>query len=516
MDVTDRVLRPPSRNWRERAGVLADGGGEREPPAGHAAALARLHLRDPDALILAVDGDRIVGTVIAGWDGWRCHLYRLAVAPDRRRAGIGRALIARGRGPLPGPGRHPGRRDGARRQRRRPRDLAGQRLPPPGRMVPLDQAALSRAGRAAARRAPPTAGRRPGSAPRRAGSGPRGSAATISAGSTTIDMVVLQALDERGRHHRDARLGVDVVRRRGLDARPPRGARAAGPPRRPPRSPRPSPRAPAPRSPRPASRRPARPASATATIARSPSRRSETASGTSTPSAGSRRLARATTTAGTRKPTVNGTTAASGLPRWPRVSCQSRGGPRRGALGQVAEQGDRAVLAAPGDRPGLHRRQVLRLVDHHVPEARSPARAARRPRRAAPGRPALNRADFDRLAAAWPSAAPPAPSAVSIGRRPAATGRSAASTTSASGVTAGQAASRNAGDRRDLAHPAQPALARRVAGAVLRLPLQQADHPGPDPLPARPRTAGPRGGPRRRSGAAARGRSATGTSRPTP
>lgn len=62
-------------------------------PADTRAALATLHLRDPDALILAIDGDEIVGTVIAGWDGWRCHLYRLAVAPSRRRAGIGRALI---------------------------------------------------------------------------------------------------------------------------------------------------------------------------------------------------------------------------------------------------------------------------------------------------------------------------------------------------------------------------------------------------------------------------------------
>jgi ribosomal protein S18 acetylase RimI-like enzyme len=57
-------------------------------------AVAALHLRDPDALILAVDGATIVGTIIAGWDGWRCHLYRLAVDPSRRRAGIGRALIA--------------------------------------------------------------------------------------------------------------------------------------------------------------------------------------------------------------------------------------------------------------------------------------------------------------------------------------------------------------------------------------------------------------------------------------
>jgi ribosomal protein S18 acetylase RimI-like enzyme len=62
-------------------------------PPDTAGAIATLHLRDPDALILAVDGDTIVGTIIAGWDGWRCHLYRLAVAPGRRREGIGRALI---------------------------------------------------------------------------------------------------------------------------------------------------------------------------------------------------------------------------------------------------------------------------------------------------------------------------------------------------------------------------------------------------------------------------------------
>lgn len=54
--------------------------------------------RDPGALILAVESEsegegRVVGTVIAGFDGWRCHLYRLAVAPDRRRRGIGRLLI---------------------------------------------------------------------------------------------------------------------------------------------------------------------------------------------------------------------------------------------------------------------------------------------------------------------------------------------------------------------------------------------------------------------------------------
>ena len=72
--------------------------GDAHRPPDTAAALATLHLRDPDALILAVDkdGDEIVGTVISGWDGWRCHLYRLAVAPSRRREGIGRALLKAG------------------------------------------------------------------------------------------------------------------------------------------------------------------------------------------------------------------------------------------------------------------------------------------------------------------------------------------------------------------------------------------------------------------------------------
>ena len=62
-------------------------------PPDTTAALTALHARDPEALILAVDDGRIIGTVIAGWDGWRAHLYRLAVAPDRRRAGIGKALV---------------------------------------------------------------------------------------------------------------------------------------------------------------------------------------------------------------------------------------------------------------------------------------------------------------------------------------------------------------------------------------------------------------------------------------
>ncbi|GGN51945.1 N-acetyltransferase [Streptomyces albiflavescens] len=54
----------------------------------------RLIARDPEALILAEQDGELAGTVIAGFDGWRCHLYRLAVHPQRRRLGIGSALLA--------------------------------------------------------------------------------------------------------------------------------------------------------------------------------------------------------------------------------------------------------------------------------------------------------------------------------------------------------------------------------------------------------------------------------------
>ena len=49
--------------------------------------------RDPDAVIVAEHEGELVGTVIAGWDGWRCHLYRLAVRPAWRRQGVASALL---------------------------------------------------------------------------------------------------------------------------------------------------------------------------------------------------------------------------------------------------------------------------------------------------------------------------------------------------------------------------------------------------------------------------------------
>ncbi|MFF8601025.1 GNAT family N-acetyltransferase [Streptomyces sp. NPDC015232] len=58
------------------------------------AGVARLVERDPEALLLAERPDgALVGTVIAGFDGWRCHLYRMAVHPEHRRRGISGALL---------------------------------------------------------------------------------------------------------------------------------------------------------------------------------------------------------------------------------------------------------------------------------------------------------------------------------------------------------------------------------------------------------------------------------------
>jgi ribosomal protein S18 acetylase RimI-like enzyme len=100
LDDVDRIL----DFWLQ----AAEGTDRRDSPA---KVTALLH-RDPGALLLAElpaqlgepsttriaqpgePGGELVGTLIAGWDGWRAHLYRLAVHPAHRRKGIATALLA--------------------------------------------------------------------------------------------------------------------------------------------------------------------------------------------------------------------------------------------------------------------------------------------------------------------------------------------------------------------------------------------------------------------------------------
>ena len=45
-------------------------------------------------VLVAVANGQLIGTLMYGYDGHRGWLYRLAVAPERRRHGVGRALLS--------------------------------------------------------------------------------------------------------------------------------------------------------------------------------------------------------------------------------------------------------------------------------------------------------------------------------------------------------------------------------------------------------------------------------------
>jgi ribosomal protein S18 acetylase RimI-like enzyme len=62
-------------------------------PTDDLAALAALVAHDPEALLVVDDAGLIAGSLVAGFDGWRGNLYRLAVRPSHRRRGLGRALL---------------------------------------------------------------------------------------------------------------------------------------------------------------------------------------------------------------------------------------------------------------------------------------------------------------------------------------------------------------------------------------------------------------------------------------
>jgi ribosomal protein S18 acetylase RimI-like enzyme len=85
---TERDIEPALRLWEAAGGppTLTD---TRE-------GLIALLASDGGELLLAEQDGRVVGSLIAAWDGWRGSFYRLAVDPDRRRQGIATALLREG------------------------------------------------------------------------------------------------------------------------------------------------------------------------------------------------------------------------------------------------------------------------------------------------------------------------------------------------------------------------------------------------------------------------------------
>jgi ribosomal protein S18 acetylase RimI-like enzyme len=51
-------------------------------------------IREATSFAVAEAEGRLIGTLIAGFDGWRGNFYRLAVIPEFRRRGVARALVA--------------------------------------------------------------------------------------------------------------------------------------------------------------------------------------------------------------------------------------------------------------------------------------------------------------------------------------------------------------------------------------------------------------------------------------
>jgi ribosomal protein S18 acetylase RimI-like enzyme len=56
--------------------------------------IRRAILDSPARFLVAEDQEKLIGSVIGSFDGWRANFYRLAVVPSYRRRGLARALVA--------------------------------------------------------------------------------------------------------------------------------------------------------------------------------------------------------------------------------------------------------------------------------------------------------------------------------------------------------------------------------------------------------------------------------------
>jgi ribosomal protein S18 acetylase RimI-like enzyme len=89
-------MRPAEATAADEAGVIAlwEACGLTRPWNDPALDFRRAIEGGTSSILLLRDGDAPVASVMAGCDGHRGWIYYLAVAPDRRREGLGRVMMA--------------------------------------------------------------------------------------------------------------------------------------------------------------------------------------------------------------------------------------------------------------------------------------------------------------------------------------------------------------------------------------------------------------------------------------
>jgi ribosomal protein S18 acetylase RimI-like enzyme len=87
------AIRPARREESADIVALWTAAGAHPTLTDNAESVEQLLVRDDAALLVAELDGHIVGTVIAGWNGWHGSVYRIAVLPEHRRRGIATALL---------------------------------------------------------------------------------------------------------------------------------------------------------------------------------------------------------------------------------------------------------------------------------------------------------------------------------------------------------------------------------------------------------------------------------------
>jgi ribosomal protein S18 acetylase RimI-like enzyme len=90
------TIRPCRRDEVEDVLELWRAAGAHPSPTDDGESLGALLEHDDASLLVAEVDGRVVGALIAAWDGWRGNMYRLAVAPAHRHQHIASALVRDG------------------------------------------------------------------------------------------------------------------------------------------------------------------------------------------------------------------------------------------------------------------------------------------------------------------------------------------------------------------------------------------------------------------------------------